>query len=137
MKKTLLILAVAFGALAAAGIAWSSGVLGGGPAQIRVYGGGQVATPTPIPRTISIEANASMWVPRIPFSLFPGLARPLLGSRARAYQIAPNLTRLRGPCACGELESRVEAEEGRACCGANAGRVRPSTGRQAPSARTR
>jgi hypothetical protein len=46
MKKTLLMLAVAVGALAAAGIAWSSGVLGGGPAQIRVYGGGQIATPT-------------------------------------------------------------------------------------------
>jgi hypothetical protein len=59
MKRTLLGVAVALGALTAAGIAWSSGVLGGGPAQIRIYGGGQVATPTPIPRTISIEANAN------------------------------------------------------------------------------
>ena len=44
MKRTLLAVAVALGALTAAGIAWSSGVLGGGPAQIRIYGGGQVAT---------------------------------------------------------------------------------------------
>ena len=59
MKGTLLIIGLAVGALAAAGIAWSSGVIGGGPAQIRVYGGGQVATPTAFPRTISLEANAS------------------------------------------------------------------------------
>lgn len=59
MKKTLVGVAVAFGALTAAGIAWSSGVLGGGPAQIRIYGGGQVATPTAVPRTISIQANAN------------------------------------------------------------------------------
>ncbi len=59
MKRTLLVVGVAAGALAAAGVAWSSGALGGGPAQIRVYGGGQVATPTAIPRTISLDANAS------------------------------------------------------------------------------
>lgn len=59
MKRTLFSLAVAAGALAAAGVAWSSGLLGGGPAQIRVYGGGQVATPTPVPRTISLDANAN------------------------------------------------------------------------------
>jgi hypothetical protein len=58
MKKTLLMLAFAVGALAAAGIAWSSGALGGGPAQIRVYGGGVVATPTG-PRTISLDAAAN------------------------------------------------------------------------------
>ncbi len=38
MKKMLLVVGVAVGALAAAGIAWSSGALSGGPAQIRVYG---------------------------------------------------------------------------------------------------
>lgn len=59
MKRTLLVVGVAVGALAAAGIAWSPGALGGGPAQIRVYGGGQVATPTPVPRTISLDANAN------------------------------------------------------------------------------
>lgn len=59
MKRTLLVVGVAVAALAAAGIASSSGVLGGGPAQIRVYGGGQVATPTAVPRTISLDANAS------------------------------------------------------------------------------
>jgi hypothetical protein len=57
MKRTLLTGAVAVGALAVAGVAWSSGVLGGGPAQIRIYGGGVVATPSP--RTIGIEANAN------------------------------------------------------------------------------
>jgi len=58
MRKTLLMLAVAVGALAAAGIAWSSGVLGGGPAQIRIYGGGQVETPFG-PRIFSLDANAN------------------------------------------------------------------------------
>jgi hypothetical protein len=57
MKRTLLVVGVTVGALAAAGIAWSSGVLGGGPAQIRVYGGGQIATP--VPRTFSLDANAN------------------------------------------------------------------------------
>jgi hypothetical protein len=56
MKRTLTGVVVAVGALAAAGIAWSSGVLGGGPAQIRVYGGGQIGA---ISRTISLEANAN------------------------------------------------------------------------------
>jgi hypothetical protein len=59
MKRTLLVVGLAVGALAVAGIAWSAGVIGGGPAQIRIYGGGVVATPTPVPRTISIEANAN------------------------------------------------------------------------------
>jgi hypothetical protein len=59
MKRTLVGVVVALAALAAAGVAWSSGVLNGGPAQIRVYGGGAVATPTPNPRTISLEANAN------------------------------------------------------------------------------
>jgi hypothetical protein len=58
MKRTLLVVAVAVGALSAAGIAWSAGVLDGGPAQIRVYGGGQVATPAG-PRTISLTASAN------------------------------------------------------------------------------
>jgi hypothetical protein len=59
MKRTLLVVAVALGALTAAGIAWSSGVLGGGPAQIRIYGGGQIGTPTIVPRTFSLEASAN------------------------------------------------------------------------------
>jgi hypothetical protein len=59
MKRMLLVVGVTVGALAAAGIAWSSGVLGGGPAQIRVYGGGQIATPTIVPRTFSLEANGN------------------------------------------------------------------------------
>jgi hypothetical protein len=60
MRTTLFAVGIAVVALAAAGIAWSSGVLGGGPAQIRIYGGGQFPTPTPIPtRTISLDANAS------------------------------------------------------------------------------
>jgi hypothetical protein len=59
MKRTLLVVSIATGALAAAGIAWSSGVLGGGPAQIRVYGGGQVATPTAVARTLGLDAYAS------------------------------------------------------------------------------
>jgi hypothetical protein len=45
--------------LSAAGIAWSAGILDNGPAQIRVYGGGQVATPTPNPRIISLTASAN------------------------------------------------------------------------------
>jgi hypothetical protein len=45
--------------LSAAGIAWSAGVLDNGPPQIRVYGGGQVATPTPTPRIISLTASAN------------------------------------------------------------------------------
>ena len=56
MKSALLAVGVAIAVLASAGIAWSSGVLGGGPAQIRVYGGGQVSA---IGRTISIDANAN------------------------------------------------------------------------------
>jgi hypothetical protein len=59
MKKIVLVFGVALVALASGGIAWSSGVLGGGPSQIRVYGGGQVATPTPVPRTISLDASAN------------------------------------------------------------------------------
>jgi hypothetical protein len=56
----MLLAAVAACGLATAGIAWSSGVLGGGPAQIRIYGGGQFPTPTPLPtRTISLDAAAS------------------------------------------------------------------------------
>jgi hypothetical protein len=42
MKRTLLVIGLAVGALAAAGIAWSSGVIGGGPTQDRVYGGGRI-----------------------------------------------------------------------------------------------
>lgn len=56
MKRTLTGIVVAVGALAAAGIAWSSGVLGGGPAQIRIYGGGQIEA---ISRTVSLETNAN------------------------------------------------------------------------------
>lgn len=56
MKRTLTGIVVAVGALAAAGIAWSSGVLGGGPAQIRIYGGGQIEA---ISRTVSVETNAN------------------------------------------------------------------------------
>jgi len=60
MTKMLLPAALVVGALSVAGAAWSSGVLGGGPAQIRVYGGGQISVPTPIPtRTISLDAAAS------------------------------------------------------------------------------
>jgi hypothetical protein len=60
MKRTLLVIGVAVGALSAAGIAWSAGALDGGPAQIRVYGGGQVTTPAPNPyRTISLTASAN------------------------------------------------------------------------------
>jgi hypothetical protein len=59
MKRSLLVVGVTVGALTAAGVAWSSGVLGGGPSQIRIYGGGEVATPTAVPRTISIAANAN------------------------------------------------------------------------------
>ncbi len=59
MRKTLFIGLAVVAALCAAGAAYSSGVLGGGPAQIRIYGGGQVATPTAFPRTISLDANAS------------------------------------------------------------------------------
>jgi hypothetical protein len=59
VKRTLLVPAVAAGALAAAGVAWPSGLLVDRPTQIRVYGGGQVATPTPVPRTISLDANAN------------------------------------------------------------------------------
>jgi hypothetical protein len=56
MKKTLLVVGIAVSAMAAAGIAWSSG---NGAAQIRVYGGGQIATPTIVPRTFSLDANAN------------------------------------------------------------------------------
>ena len=60
MKRTLLVIAVAVGALSAAGIAWSAGALGSGPAQIRVYGGGQVTVPAPNPnRTFSLTASAN------------------------------------------------------------------------------
>ena len=48
-------LAVAAVALVVTAVAWSSGVLGGGPAQIRVYGGGQFAGV----RTISLDAAAN------------------------------------------------------------------------------
>jgi len=58
VKRTLLLITIAIGALLAAGIAWSSGIVGGGPAQIRIYGGGSAATPLG-PRTFSIEANAN------------------------------------------------------------------------------
>lgn len=65
MKRTLggvacAALAAAAVALVVAAVAWSSGVLGGGPAQIRVYGGGQISTPAPVPtRTISLDAAAN------------------------------------------------------------------------------
>jgi hypothetical protein len=60
MKGMLLPAAVAVGVLSVAGAAWSSGVLGGGPAQFRVYGGGQISTPAPVPtRTISLDAAAN------------------------------------------------------------------------------
>src|SRR5690348_6659335 len=49
MKRMLLPAALAVGVLSVAGVAWSSGVLGGGPEQIRVYGGGQISTPTTDP----------------------------------------------------------------------------------------
>jgi len=52
-------LAVAVGALCGSGNRVVVGVLGGGAAQIRVYGGGQIATPTIVPRTFSLDANAN------------------------------------------------------------------------------
>jgi len=57
MKMSLLLGGVALAALVGAAAAWSSGVLGGGPAQIRVYGGGQLAPPAG--RTISLDAVAN------------------------------------------------------------------------------
>ena len=60
MKRTLLVIAVAVGALSAAGIALATGTLNNGPAQIRVYGGGQITTPAPNPyRTISLTVSAN------------------------------------------------------------------------------
>jgi hypothetical protein len=59
MVRKLVVASLVVGVLAAAGVAWSSGVLGGGPVQIRIYGGGQVATPSAVPHTISIDANAN------------------------------------------------------------------------------
>jgi hypothetical protein len=55
MKRTLLLGGVALAALVSATAAWSTGVLGGGPAQIRIYGGGQFAGI----RTISLDAVAN------------------------------------------------------------------------------
>jgi hypothetical protein len=56
VKRTLLVVGVALGALVAAGIAWSSELMGNGPAQIRIYGGGEI---TAISRTISLDAHAN------------------------------------------------------------------------------
>jgi hypothetical protein len=57
VKRTLLLGGVALAALVGAAAAWSSGVLGGGPAQIRVYGGGEFAAPAV--HTISLDAAAN------------------------------------------------------------------------------
>ena len=59
MKRALLILGVAVGPLAAAGIAWSSEASNSGPPQIRVYGGGQWDNGAGTRRTISIGVTAN------------------------------------------------------------------------------
>jgi hypothetical protein len=60
MKRTVFAVGAVVAAIAAVGVASPSAVLSGGPEQTRVYGGGQITTPTPIPtRTISLDAHTN------------------------------------------------------------------------------
>jgi hypothetical protein len=69
-----------------------------------------------------LSAVPNVLVPRILFSVFRGFGASILCfTGAREYQIAPNLTRRMGACAGRRVWSRVDAEERRACRGANGG----------------
>jgi hypothetical protein len=57
-RRVFVVVGAALPTLVAAAAAWSSGIIGRGPAQIRVYGDGQVAAPTV--RTISFDAVANL-----------------------------------------------------------------------------